>query len=85
MWNRFRWFGFCEVLKGKDDDGLLCRLKDAPPGIATCTSIETINDAEALLIKAMGLRNTYSKYFTKAEKWEQVEMHEVGKYIGKLK
>ena len=29
MWDRSSWFGFCSVLKGKDDGGL-CKLKHAP-------------------------------------------------------
>ncbi|HTR35008.1 MAG TPA: hypothetical protein VMH80_03850 [Bryobacteraceae bacterium] len=83
LWHRFSWFGFCEVKKETNDHGM-CLLKDAPPEIATGSSVETISDAEALLIKAMGLRNINTKNFTKAEEWRQVERHELDEIMAKL-
>lgn len=80
-WNRFSWFGFQRVLKAKDEDGIreLANLAIGQMG----QSETIIRDVEALLIRAMGLRNIAQTKFSAAEKWLQVEKHEVAQLIGR--
>jgi hypothetical protein len=73
-WDRFSWFGFCAVLKSKDDCGL-CRLKNLSE-LSLGPSQEAIGDIEALLIKAMGLSNIAQMNFSSAKEWVQIETHE---------
>jgi hypothetical protein len=81
-WDRFSWFGFCSVLIGKDDDGL-CKLKHMA-GIAVGTPNSVITDVEALLIRAMGLKNINQNNFTTADEWAQVKAHEEERFMGKI-
>jgi hypothetical protein len=81
-WDRFSWFGFREVLVGTDEDGL-CRLREMAE-IAAGSPKQTITDAEALLIRAMGLWNINQTKFTDAEQWIQVKRHEVDRYMRRL-
>jgi hypothetical protein len=81
-WDRFSWFGFCSVRKGKDDYGLR-KLGDMPR-LATGNPKTVITDVEALLIRAMGLSNINQMNFTSAEKWDQVKEHEVERYMAKM-
>ena len=80
-WDRFSWFGFRKVQLGKDEHGL-CKLGEIAE-IATANPAETIRDAEALLIRAMGLWNINQTKFTAADQWQQVKSHEVAKYMAK--
>jgi hypothetical protein len=80
-WDRFSWFGFRKVQLGTDEHGL-CKLGEIAE-IATANPTETIRDAEALLIRAMGLWNINQTKFTAADQWQQVKGHEVAKYLGK--
>jgi hypothetical protein len=54
-WDRFSWFGFRKVLTGTDDDGL-CNLANMAQ-TQFGNPISDIKDIEALLVRAMGLRN----------------------------
>lgn len=82
QWDRFSWFGFCAVLAGKDAQGL-CKLKPmAKAAIGNPDSV--ITDVEALLIRAMGLKNINQNNFETAEEWMQVKGHEVEHFMGKI-
>lgn len=81
QWDRFSWFGFCAVLNGKDCDGL-CKLKDMAE-IAVGKPSAVLADVEALLIRAMGLRNINHTKFQAAEEWVQVKVHEVKHFMDK--
>jgi len=83
LWDRFSWFGFCAVLKGKNDEGL-CNVKDMAE-LSLGTSAKAIGDIEALLIKAMGLSNVADMNFSSAKEWIQVQSHEVERYFAKVK
>lgn len=83
LWDRFSWFGFCEVLKGKDKLGLskIKKLSELSLG----SSGKAIGDIEALLIKAMGLSNVADMKFSLAKEWAQVQQHDVDHYLGKVR
>ena len=78
-WDRFSWFGFRIVLKGKNDKGLCEFKKLAEVGIGKPGAM--IADVEALLIRAMGLNNIKQMKFSDADEWEQVKLHEVEGYM----
>lgn len=80
-WDRFSWFGFCQVLKAKDHHGFPL-LKEAPKS-ANGSPERVIHEMEALLIKAMGLRNKAEMKFNSAEQWVQVKRDEVDHFCGK--
>lgn len=82
MWDRFCWFGFQKVLERQGDDGLrdLGDLADIRSG----TTKNLIGDVEALLIKAMGLRNKADMKFSDATEWIQVRSHETDRYLAKV-
>jgi hypothetical protein len=82
QWDRFSWFGFREVLIGRDKFGL-CRLRDMA-NAALGTPLNVITSVEALLIRAMGLRNVNQMNFCNADQWIQIKTHEVALYMGKL-
>jgi hypothetical protein len=82
QWDRFSWFGFRIVLKGRDDNGLCELRKLAEVGIGKPQ--ELIGDVEALLIKAMGLNNIKQMKFSDADEWFQVKAYEVDKYMEKV-
>lgn len=82
-WDRFCWFGFRSVLKAKNDLGLnplkvLAEVSVGSPGHA-------IGDIEALLIKAMALRNKADMRFTRALEWTQVKLDEAAHYLNKAR
>jgi hypothetical protein len=81
-WDRFSWFGFRSVLNGKDDKGL-CKLKHMA-GIAVGSPNYVITDVEALLIRAMGLKNINQNNFHTAEEWTQIKAHEAERFIDKI-
>jgi hypothetical protein len=79
-WDRFSWFGFRQVLKAKDADGLQ-RLRDMP-SLQVGSPNDAIGDMEALLIKALGLPpNVKQMKFRYGQCWEQVRAHEVDWYM----
>ncbi len=79
QWDRFSWFGFRQVLKSKDENGLR-KLKDMPTLSLGSTS-QAIADMEALLIKALGLASNLNQMnFSSADEWTQVRLHELERY-----
>lgn len=82
QWDRFSWFGFCAVLASKDAKGI-DKLKDMA-GVAVGNPHDVITDVEALLIRAMGLRNVNQNNFKAATEWVQVKSHEVEHFMGKV-
>ncbi|HEV3155626.1 MAG TPA: GIY-YIG nuclease family protein [Candidatus Baltobacteraceae bacterium] len=77
-WDRFSWFGFRSVLGGKDAYGFH-KLKQMPK-MHLANPSAVIGDIEALLIKAMALRNKSNMNFTNALKWEQIRLDEIDKF-----
>lgn len=77
-WDRFSWFGFRSVQKGRDES--LHRL-GAMANVKIANMTEVITDVEALLIRAMGLTNLRTTGFTDAEEWYQVKNHEAEKFL----
>jgi hypothetical protein len=82
-WDRFSWFGFGRVLKGRDIDGLQ-RIAELA-GKQTAMPEKMIGDIEALLIRAMALRNLSKMKFAEAKEWKQVKLHEADHYLGKVR
>lgn len=82
QWDRFSWFGFCSVLKGTDKDGLQQLGRMAKKALARPDNM--IRDVEALLIRAMGLRNINQSNFSVADPWIQVKLDEVDTYFDRL-
>ena len=85
-WNRFSWFGWRRVLKGKDSAGLQ-RLGEVPAGVLT-DSKSSVADIEALLIESLGTRwvgNSRSESFAGAVKWEQIWFGERAEYLERVR
>ena len=80
-WDRFSWFGFCQLLK-PDSTGL--RPLKALPEVQMSDPMKSIGDVEALLIKAMGTQNVQDMKFAGADEWTQVEYDEVEKYLKRV-
>ncbi|MEY2450878.1 MAG: hypothetical protein QOD92_452 [Acidimicrobiaceae bacterium] len=84
-WDRFSWFGFRPVLKGREPDGT--RKLGAVPNRLLTQSRSTIADIEALMIQSLGTQkrgNAQEMRFAAAQKWEQVMRHEVDEYLDKV-
>jgi hypothetical protein len=81
-WDRFSWFGFCRVLKRTDNNGL--HKLGAMAEVAVGSPESVITDVEALIIRAMGLRNINQSNFEVAEEWAHVELDEVKYYLEKV-
>ncbi len=80
-WDRFSWFGFQHVVPPANNGmSLLADMIDAEK-IATNS---VITDVEALLIRAMGLRNINQMNFSNADEWVQVKLDELIKYKNKI-
>jgi hypothetical protein len=81
-WDRFSWFGFRRILKGKDDDGLqkLGKL----PAAQFVTPKTVIRDLEALVLKAMSVQNANTSHFKLGRVWDQVKLDEIEKYTKRL-
>jgi hypothetical protein len=82
-WDRFSWFGFCSVRKGKDDHGLhrlgsMARVVVGQPDAV-------ITDVEAILIRAMALQNINQNSFSKAEEWTQVKLFEAEDFLERVR
>lgn len=82
-WDRFSWFGFCKVLESVDGDGL--RSLKTLPDTAIGKPEAVIRDVEALLIRAMGLRNINQNRFIGADEWKQVKLDEVDLYVSRVR
>lgn len=83
-WDRFCWFGFKQVLKQADENGLQI-LKSKMPVQKPISPHTTIKEMEALLIKAMALTNRADSKFVAAKEWDQVRMIEREEFLAKLK
>lgn len=82
QWDRFCWFGFCTVLKKKDQWGVH-KLRDMP--LAKSTSPESmIADLEAMLIQSMALHNINRMKFVAAKEWKQIKLDEWPTYEKRL-
>jgi hypothetical protein len=81
-WDRFSWFGFCAVLKGTHADGMRCLRPMAKAALGQPDAV--ITDVEALLIRAMGLRNINQNNFFAADQWTQVKLDEAEKFLSKI-
>jgi hypothetical protein len=81
-WDRFSWFGFRKVLDGTDTEGLQNLASMAEVEFGSPSS--DITDIEALLIRAMGLRNIAQPNFKRADQWEQVKLDEVDQFMGRI-
>jgi hypothetical protein len=81
-WDRFSWFGFRIVLKGKDEYGI-CALKKLAE-VGEGNPVAMIADVEALLIRAMGLNNIKQMRFSDADEWQQVKLYEADHYMEKV-
>jgi hypothetical protein len=85
-WDRFSWFGFRPVLKGRAPDGTH-KLGKIPTRLLT-DSRHTIADIEALMIQSLGTQkraNAQVMRFAAAEKWDQLMEHEIGDYLAKVR
>lgn len=82
QWDRFSWFGFRQVLVGRDEH-CICNLRELA-GVAVGEPSTVIRDVEALLIRAMGLSNIAQTQFFEAEEWIQVKAHETEHYLEKV-
>lgn len=81
-WDRFSWFGFRQVQKGKDKHGLQ-KLGKLP--LAKFVSLKfVIRDLEALVLKAMAVDNANTSHFKHGRVWEQVQLDEIEKYTKRL-
>lgn len=75
-WDRFSWFGFCQVLRGVDEHGLRRLRMRAEQSVGS--SRAAIADMEAVLIKALGTESNLQKMrFAAGMKWTQVTLDEV--------
>jgi hypothetical protein len=83
-WDRFCWFGFKQVLKARDGNGLQ-RLKAKMPAQKSIDPHTVIKEMEALLIKAMALTNRADSKFVVAEQWEQVKLIDRDKLLARLR
>ena len=82
QWDRFSWFGFSNVLAGKDSAGLhLVK----PLKLTVGTPANAVSDIEALLIHAIGPSNTNKMKFKRADPWLQVRLDERDKYLAKVR
>jgi hypothetical protein len=81
-WDRFSWFGFCKVLKSKNEYGV--QLLGKMPSTKPASLDDMIADIEALLIKSMALQNINNMNFVLAEKWMQIKTDELDKFAERL-
>jgi len=81
QWDRFSWFGFQRVLQRTDKDGIHNLAELASMQVGEPKTV--IRDVEALLIRAMGLRNIAQTQFSEAEEWIQVQLDEMEKLMAK--
>lgn len=83
-WDRFCWFGFKPLAASTQLKGFYGL--GAPEAEVEEDSKTTIGDLEALLIQVMGPKlNTQKMKFSGAEKWDQIGVDDVDRYLQKLK
>ncbi len=83
QWDRFSWFGFRQVLWGKNETGIH-KLKSKLPLAKMVKPGAMIRDIEALLIKSMALQNKSDMQFQNAGEWHQIKLDEVDYFLAKL-
>jgi hypothetical protein len=81
-WDRFSWFGFKRLLKKTDSAGL--STLGSMPKLKAIAPDKVIGDIEALLIKAMAVRNTAQMTFHNADAWTQIKKDEIEYFLDKL-
>ncbi len=82
-WDRFSWFGFRQVLKARNEEGI-CQLRRLAV-VSLGNPGHELADMEALLIRALGLsRNLNRMNFRSAQRWEQVKGHELASLMAKV-
>ena len=81
-WDRFSWFSFGRVLRAKNADGLQTFAEVPSKQVVKPDSV--IGDLEAILIRAMALRNVSKMNFCQAQEWKQVKLDEVERLYQKL-
>ncbi len=83
QWDRFSWFGFRNVLRGRDAAGL-----STLANLATVSLADTqreLRDMEALLIRALGLLpNINATRFSGAKEWTQVRSLEAEEFLRRV-
>jgi hypothetical protein len=82
LWDRFSWFGFKPVFKGKDALGIqklgsMAETKAVSPK-------RIIGDVKALLILAMALENVSQMNLATADQWKRIKLDEADTYLKKL-
>lgn len=82
-WDRFSWFAFGRVLDRRDSDGLQCFAK--LPRTQMLRPKSAIGDIEAILIRAMALKNVSKMKFAQAEQWHQIKRDEAEHYYSKVR
>jgi hypothetical protein len=82
QWDRFSWFGFKPVFRGKD--GLGVQKLGSMAETKAVSPRRVIGDVEALLIRAMALENVSQMKFATADQWKQIKLTEVDGYLKKL-
>lgn len=78
-WDRFSWFGFCNLRSTDKTTGL--RPIKPLPKIRLGDPNDAIGDIEALLIKAMNLTNIRQMNFHGADEWKQIEENRIEHYL----
>lgn len=81
-WDRFSWFGFKRVQKGKDGQGLQ-NLGQMPTSLLS-GSDDMIGDVEALLMLSLGTvrrGNKQTMKFKNAAQWEQVPLDACERFL----
>lgn len=82
-WDRFSWFGFRQVRKMCDSEGL--HPLRAMAALSSIQAPSLIRDAEAMLQRALGPRgNKNLTKFANAEEWSQVHREEIVTTLNKL-
>ena len=83
-WDRFCWFGFRDLAKKTDRNGILA-LSDANSNVEENTHT-TIGDLETLLIQLLGTKLNKSKMkFEHAQRWTQIAYDERDHWLQKVK
>jgi hypothetical protein len=83
-WDRFSWFGFCNVLESRDELGL--QVNKLMTEYAIGRPNQEIADMEALLIKALGTPVNLKKMrFQSARQWTHVRLDQVESVMSRLR
>jgi hypothetical protein len=75
-------FGFCKIQAAKDKYGLQVLGGMAITALGKPSAV--ITDIEAMLIRAMALKNINQNNFATATEWTQVNYHDATHYLEKV-